>query len=130
MKKTKTANKIPSDVSGWTDKYFHQSVFDTPLKYPEVKIINFLCKFKKDKKIKLYRGMNKYNRSNYTGVESWTYDKRIAFRYIKELSGKIVEKSFSSGKVLLDTTLLNKEVKELLGYDYKIDDKEVLILSK
>ncbi len=121
-------NKIPKYVINWTDKHFHQSAFDIPLKFPNKKVIDFLAKFKKEEKIKLYRGINKYNEENYTGVESWTYDKKVAFRYAKEVGGKMIEKIFKLENILLDTTLLNKQEKILLGYDYKADDKEVLII--
>lgn len=121
-------NKIPKYVINWTDKYFHQSAFDIPLKFPNKKVIDFLAKFKRKKKTKLYRGINKYNEENYTGAESWTYDKKIAFRYAKEIGGKMIEKIFKLENILLDTTLPNKQEKILLGYDYKVDDKEVLIM--
>ena len=120
---------IPSYVSGWTDKYFHQSAYDAPLKSPTKKVINFFAKFKKEEKIKLYRGIHRYNKENYTGVESWTYDKKIAVRYASdEVGGKVTEKIFDSKNILLDTTLLDKQEKVLLGYDYKIDDREVLVI--
>ena len=120
---------IPSYVSNWTDKYFHQSSFDMPLKFPTKKATNFLVKFKREEKIKLYRGIHRYNKVNYTGVESWTYDKKIAVRYASdEIEGKVIEKIFDSKNILLDTTLLDKEEKILLGYDYKIDDREVLVI--
>lgn len=120
--------KIPKSVIDWTDKYFHQSAFDVPLRFPGKRVIGFLIKFRKEEKIKLYRGVNKYNEKNYTGVKSWTYDKEIAGNYRAE-GGKIVEKVLSPSEVLLDTTLLSNEHKKLLGYDYKIDDMEVLIIS-
>ncbi|MBM2817860.1 MAG: Methyltransferase [Parcubacteria group bacterium] len=120
---------IPSYVSNWTDKYFHQSAFGVPLKFPTKKATNFLAKFKREEKIKLYRGIHRYNKENYTGVESWTYDKKIAVRYASdEIEGKVIEKIFDSKNILLDTTLLDEEEKVLLGYDYKIDDKEVLVI--
>lgn len=119
---------IPSYVSNWTDKYFHQSGFDVPLKFPSKKVFNFLVKFKKEGEVKLYRGINRYNKENYTGVVSWTYDKKIASIYANEIDGKVIEKIFDPKNILLDTTLLDKKEKILLGYDYKIDDKEVLII--
>lgn len=119
--------KIPAYVSGWTDKYFHQSAFDEPWNFPSQKVIKFLSKFKRNKKVKLFRGINKFNK-DCLEISSWTYDREIAKKYIQE-GGKIIEYEFSSEKILLDTTLLNREQKMLLGYDYGVDDKEVLILS-
>ncbi len=84
-------NKIPKYVINWTDKYFHQSAFDIPLKFPNKKVIDFLTKFKKEGKIKLYRGINKYNEENYAAIESWTYDKKVASQYAKEVGGKVIE---------------------------------------
>lgn len=121
-------NKIADYVVNWTDKYFHQSAFDIPLKFPNKKVIDFLAKFKKETKIKLCRGTNKYNAENYTGIESWTYDKKVASRYAAGIGGQVIEKVFKPENILLDTTLLNKQEKLLLGYDYKINDKEVLII--
>lgn len=120
-------SKIPKFVINWTDKFFHQSAFDIPLKFPNKKVIDFLATFKKEEKVKLYRGIHKYNEENYTGVESWTYDEKIAARYAKEIGGRVVKKIFNPKNILLDTTLLNEQEKVVLGYDYKIDDKEVLI---
>jgi len=129
--KNKLLNVIPSYVSGWTDKYFHQSAFDIQLKSPNKNIVNFLSKFRPKNTITLYRGIHSFNDKNYTGVESWTYDKKIAERYAKsEKSGKIKEKRFFPSGILLDTTLLSDIEKKYLGYDYEIDDKEVLILKK
>jgi len=125
---SKTKNKIPAYVSSWTDKYFHYSFYGNFLKSPSEKLINFLSKYRKTEDVVLYRGINKYNQENFNGVESWTYDKEIAEQYIKETSGKIEKKKFKPNQVLLDTTLLNTEEKILLGYDYKIDNKEVLVL--
>ena len=119
---------ISSNITNWTDKYFHQSAFDVPLKFPTKKVLDFLTKLKKEGKIKLYRGVNKYNKENYTGVVSWTYDKKIASRYANEIGGKVIEKIFNPKNILLDTTLLNKQEKILLGYDHKIDDREVLVI--
>ncbi len=121
-------NKIPVYVTNWTDKYFHQSVFDIPLDFPGKRVVGFLANFKKKSKIKLYRGVNKYNKGDFTGVKSWTYEKKAASRYAKEVGGKIVYKTFNAKNILLDTTLLSGSEKVLLGYDYKIDDKEVLII--
>ncbi len=121
-------NKIPVYVSNWADKYFHQSAFETPINFPGKKIVAFLQKFKKEGKVKLYRGVHKYNKENYIGVQSWSYDKNIALRYIKECGGKIIEKTFKKEKILLDTTLLNKDQKILLGYNFGIDDKEILVI--
>lgn len=119
---------ISSNITNWTDKYFHQSAFDVPLKFPTKKVLDFLTKLKKEGNIKLYRGVNKYNKENYTGVVSWTYDKKIASRYANEIGGKVIEKIFNPKNILLDTTLLNKQEKILLGYDHKIDDREVLVI--
>lgn len=120
---------IPGYVSTWTDKYFHQSAFDMPVEYPSKKVINFLTRFKKPDKVKLYRGLNHYNQDN-KQITSWTYDMRVAERYASETKGKISENEFSQDRILLDTTILTNEQKRLLGYDYKIDDKEVLILEQ
>jgi hypothetical protein len=128
MQANKTKNKMPTYVSSWTDQYFHYSFYGNFLKFPSKKLIKFLSKYKKAEDVILYRGINKYNRKNFNGVESWTYDKEIAEQYIKETDGKIEKKKFKSNKILLDTTLLNSEEKVLLGYDYKIDNKEVLVL--
>jgi len=121
-------NKISNCVINWTDKYFHQSAFDTPLKFPNKKVIDFLAKFKKTTELKLYRGVNKYNAENYTGIESWTHYKKVASRYAKEIGGKIIKKVFKQENILLDTTLLNQQEKISLGYDHKTDDKEVLVI--
>jgi len=117
---------IPNYVIEWTDKYFHQSAFDVPVNYPSKKVLKFFVHFKKPDKVTLYRGVNKYNKDN-REITSWTYDKKIAENYIKD-GGKIMEKEFPSENILLDTTTLNTKQKKLLGYDYKIDDKEVLII--
>ena len=120
---------IPGYVSEWTDKYFHQSAFDKPVEYPSEKVVNFLKCFKKPDKAKLYRGINHFNKSN-KQVTSWTYDKQIAKRYASETKGEIFENEFYHDQILLDTTALTSDQKRQLGYDYKIDDKEVLILSQ
>ncbi len=125
IKNTASKKEIPAFVSSWTDGYFHKSAFDAPNKYPNKKVINFLSQFKKKERIKLYRGINKYNGENEL-ITSWTYDKRIAESYIKD-GGRVMEKDFSPEDVLFDTTILNSEQKKLLGYDYKVDDREVLI---
>lgn len=124
----KDSQNIPAHVCTWTDEYFHKSAFDKPIKYPRQEVISYLAKFKKDSKVKLYRGVNKYNKENDL-ITSWTYDKKIAEGYIIKDGGKIVEKEFSPKDILLDTTLLGSEHKKTLGYDYKIDDKEVLIIN-
>lgn len=125
----KITTNVPSYVIDWTDKYFHQSAFDIPGKYPNKKVINFLSQFKKNNQLKLYRGINKFNKEN-EAIVSWTYDKKIAENYIKEDGGVIVEKEFLPNRILLDTTILNSRQKRILGYDYKIDDKEVLVINK
>lgn len=119
---------MPNYVTDWTNNFFHQSAFDVPVRYPNQRIIKSLSKFKKDKKIKLYRGVNYYNEGN-KEITSWTYDLGIAKRYAKELNGRIISREFLPAKVLLDTTLLNPVKKKQIGYDYEIDDKEVLILG-
>lgn len=125
---TQQSIKIPSLISSWTDEYFHKSAFDIPIKYPNKKVVNFLSGFNKRKQIKLYRGINAYNET--TGsVTSWTYNKRIAERYIKD-GGTIIEKNFIPEDILLDTTMLTAEQKKMLGYDYAIDDEEVLVIMK
>lgn len=124
----KTVTCIPNYVTDWTDKYFHQSAFDMPLNYPNKKVLNFLVRIKKPDKVKLYRGVNIYNKDN-KEITSWTYDRQVAERYAKEIGGEIIAVEFPSSKVLLDTTVLTKNEKQRLGYDYKIDDKEVLILG-
>lgn len=118
---------IPAHVSSWTDEYFHKSAFDIPIKYPGKKIINFLSQFKKDHSVKLYRGVNKYNKGDKL-ITSWTYDKKTAGSYIRD-GGRIVKKRFAPADILLDTTILNAKQKQLLGYDYKVDDKEVLAIG-
>lgn len=119
--------KIPAYVSSWTDEYFHKSAFAAPIKYPCRKVTNFLSQFKKKEPVKLYRGINKYNEENEL-IMSWTYDKKSAKSYIRD-GGKVIEKEFAPEDVLFDTTILNTEQKKLLGYDYKVDDREVLITS-
>lgn len=119
---------VPSYVAEWTDEYFHKSAFDAPINFPDKKVIDFLSQFKKNNRLKLYRGINKFNKVN-DAIASWTYDKKIAESYVKD-GGKIVEKEFTSENILLDTTALNTKQKKLLGYDYNIDDKEVLVFSK
>ncbi len=125
----KTVISIPNYVIDWTDKYFHHSMFDKPLKYPSKKILDFLTQFKKLQKIKLYRGINCYNKDN-KEIMSWTYSLEIAKRYTEELKEKILSKEFLPTKILLDTTLLDSEQKRQLGYDYTVDDKEVLVLEQ
>lgn len=120
---------IPSYVAEWTDKYFHQSAFELPFNCPNKKVVAFLSRFKKSLTLKLFRGTNKYNEDN-SLVMSWTYDRKVAERYSKEEKGKVVKKLFSPAQILLDTTILTNEQKRQLGYDYKIDDKEVLILEQ
>lgn len=119
--------QIPAYISSWTDEYFHKSVFDVPIKYPGKKIIDFLSQFKKKERVKLYRGVNKYNKGN-DFIRSWTYDKKIAESYMKE-GGRIIEREFAPDDILLDTTTLDAEQKILMGYDYGIDDKEVLVIN-
>ncbi len=119
---------MPSYVTEWTDKYFHQSAFDVPVNYPNKKVLKFLASFSKPKKVRLFRGINKYNKDN-GAVASWTYNRQIAEGYAKDVGGKIIEKEFLFNQILLDTTLLTKKEKQQFGYDYKIDDKEVLILE-
>lgn len=125
----KSVAYIPNYVTAWTDKYFHQSAFDLPINYPNKKVLEFLVYFKKLGKVRLYRGINRYNKDN-RGITSWTYDRQVAERYAKEIDGEVIEMEFSSDKILLDTTLLTKIERQQLGYDYKIDDKEVLILER
>lgn len=130
MKKLKNEfSDIPRYIAEWTDKYFHQSAFDVPVDYPSQKIVTFLLQFKKERAVKLFRGINKYNVDN-TKITSWTYDHKTAERYAKETGGNVVEKLFSPSQILLDTTLLTDKRKKELGYDYKIDDKEVVIMTK
>jgi site-specific DNA-methyltransferase (adenine-specific) len=124
----KDTQNIPAFVCTWTDEYFHKSASDVPIRFPRLEIIKYLAKFKKDSKVKLYRGVNKYNKENDL-ITSWTYDKKIAEGYILKDGGKIVEKEFLPKDILLDTTLLGSDHKKILGYDYKIDDKEVLIIN-
>ena len=124
----KTTKNIPSYVSNWTDKYFHQSAFDVPINFPSKKTVSFLSRFKNQDRVKLYRGTHRYNMDN-ADITSWTYDKWIAKGYAQEIDGKVVEQEFQTGQILLDTTVLTKAEKKQLGYDYKSDDKEVLILG-
>lgn len=128
VNKRKLTFSIPGYVSQWTDKYFHQSASNVPVNYPSEQIINFFAKFRKLQKIKLYRGINHFNKDNHE-ITSWTYDSEIAKKYVKEPNGEIFSKEFLPDQVLLDTTLLDSEQKKQLGYDYKVDDKEVLILG-
>lgn len=127
MKNIAPRMEIPAYVSSWTDEFFHKSAFDVPVKYPNKKVVSFLSKFKRNEHIKLYRGVNKYNERN-ESIVSWTYDKETADGYINE-SGKIIEREFAPEDILFDTTMLNREQKRLLGYDYKVDDKEVLVIG-
>ena len=80
---TPATNKIPSFISSWADEYFHKSAFDTPIKYPNKRIIDFLSQFKKKERIKLYRGINEYNKENRL-ITSWTHSKKIAEGYTKD----------------------------------------------
>lgn len=124
----KSATCFPSYVIDWTDRYFHQSAFDIPINYPNKKVLKFLSSFKKPDKAWLLRGINRYNKEN-SEITSWTYNRKVAERYAKEVEGEVVEKEFLSGEILLDTTLLTKMERQQFGYDYRIDDKEVLILK-
>ena len=120
-------SSVPAHVAEWTDKFFHQSAYDKPISFPNENIIRFLTRFRKTIPVQLYRGMNKYNIENNL-ITSWTYERDIASRYIKN-GGELVKKTFNPQSVLLDTTILNVDQKRQLGYDYKIDDKEVLIFG-
>lgn len=122
----KHKNIIPNYVSSWTDKYFHQSTFEPPIAYPSQRVIDFLIQFKRLNKVKLYRGINSCNRID-DQITSWTYDIDIARRYAKEKSGKIICSQFSPEQILLDTTVLSCNERKLLGYDYEIDDREVIV---
>src|SRR3989344_7899278 len=117
---------IPSHVAEWADKYFHQSAFDVPTRYPSRKVLEFLSLLKKDQPVRLFRGLNKFNKDT-TLITSWTYDRKIAERYA--VNGRVAERSFSPLQILLDTTILTNRQRQQLGYDYKFDDKEVLILG-
>lgn len=121
------AKDIPGFVSQWTDEYFHKSAFDMPIKYPNKRVIGFLSQFKKMEEVVLYRGVNQYNKENNL-ITSWTYNKNIALGYIKE-GGRIIKRKFDYKNILLDTTILSPKQKKLLGYDYEVDDAEVLILE-
>jgi len=125
MKKETT---IPAHVIDWTDKYFHQSTFDMPVRYPSKMVKFYLLQFKKPKQAMLYRGINKYNEGNNL-ITSWTYDKQVASRYAQGTKGLVIKRKFSANKILLDTTMLTEVERRQLGYDYNIDDKEVLILN-
>ena|SRR3989344_440375 len=118
-------NEIPAYVSSWTDKYFHHSAFDISLMYPNKKTIGFLTQFKKKRAVKLYRGLNKYNKEKEV-ISSWTYNKEVAKNYAGE-EGIVVRQNFKPENIILDTTTLNCTQKKMLGYDYKVDDKEVII---
>ncbi|MDD4901382.1 MAG: hypothetical protein PHS62_04785 [Patescibacteria group bacterium] len=128
MKKSKTTTKIPAYISSWTDKYFHQSAYDIPLKFPSERIIKFFSIFKPNNPVKLYRGINQYNKKT-KHIVSWTYKREIASNYIEE-GGDVVERIFHPKEILLDTTILTRMQKILLGYDYKVDDREVLVITK
>ncbi len=131
LKNKSAKNNIPAFVSGWTDKYLHQSAFDIPVKFPSEKVIRFLSQFRPKTKITLYRGLHKFNKQNFTGIESWTHDKSVAERYSKsENNGKVEKREFYPNDILLDTTQPDDAEKRMLGYDYKIDDKEVLVFKK
>ncbi|MCL4437436.1 hypothetical protein M1513_00115 [Patescibacteria group bacterium] len=123
-----SANNIPNYVASWTDKYFHQSAFEPPVRFPSKRVIFILNGFIKPKKVLLYRGVNEFNK-NTTGVASWTYNKNIAKKYAAKNKGKIVKNTFISSQILLDTTRLTQSEKLSIGYDYEFDDKEVLILT-
>lgn len=127
MKNIVHKTEIPAYVSSWTDEFFHKSAFDVLIKYPTKKAIDFLSQFRKNERIKLYRGINKYNKGNKL-IVSWTYKKKTAESYITD-GGKIIEREFAPTDILLDTTILSEEQKRLLGYDYKVDDKEVLVIG-
>lgn len=127
MKNLACRTKIPAYVSSWTDEFFHKSAFEAPIKYPKKKVVDFLSQFKKNERIKLYRGINKYNEINKL-IVSWAYDKKIAESYISD-GGRIIEQEFTPADILFDTTILNEKQKRLLGYDYKVDDKEVLVIG-
>ena len=89
MKNLSHRTEIPAYVSSWTDEFFHKSAFEPPIKYPKKKVLDFLSQFKKNERIKLYRGINKYNERNKL-IVSWTYDKKTAESYISD-GGKIIE---------------------------------------
>ena len=125
----KAVRSIPNYVATWTDKYFHQSAFDIPVNYPNKKVLKFFVSFNKPDKVRLFRVINKFNKDN-EEITSWTYSRQVAERYAQEVEGEVIEMEFDCSKVLLDTTMLTKTEKQQLGYDYKIDDKEVLILKK
>ena len=125
----KAVRSMPNYVAVWTDKYFHQSAFDVPVNYPNKKVLNFFASLNKPDKVRLFRGINKFNKDN-EEITSWTYSRQVAERYAEEIEGTVIEMEFDRSKVLLDTTLLTKTAKQQLGYDYKIDDKEVLIFKK
>ena len=127
MKNLSRKTEIPAYISSWTDEFFHKSAFEAPIKYPKKKVVDFLSQFKKNEHIKLYRGINKYNERNKL-IVSWTYDKKTAESYTGS-RGKIIEQEFTPADILFDTTTLNEEQKRLLGYDYKVDDKEVLVIG-
>ncbi|MBN4056769.1 hypothetical protein JYU19_00505 [bacterium AH-315-J21] len=129
--KTMTAQKeiiVPGYVCGWTDAFFHQSAWVPPVMYPSKKVINYLGRFEKPVCVLLYRGINKYNIDTNL-ITSWTYEEQVAKRYADLPNGRVIEKEFLSSQILLDTTLLTESVKNQLGYDYKIDDQEVLVLE-
>ncbi len=127
MKNILHGTKIPAYVSSWTDEFFHKTAFESPIEYPKRKVIDFLSRFKRNERVRLYRGINKYNERNKL-IVSWTYDKKTAESYIDD-GGKIIEQEFAPADILFDTTILSEKQKRLLGYDYKIDDKEVLVIG-
>ena len=59
-------------------------------------------------------------------ISSWTYNKEVAKNYAGE-EGIVVRQNFKPENIILDTTTLNCTQKKMLGYDYKVDDKEVII---
>lgn len=118
---------IPSSVSTWTDKYFHNWAFDELVLNPSKNVEKFLNNFRPAEPVTLYRWINKYNEdTSYKDFTSWTYDKEIAKWYAWE-DWKVEEKIFYPKDIMFDTTKLSDEQKRLVWYDYEIDDKEVLI---
>ena len=74
----------------------------------------------------LYRGINSDNEGN-TGITSWSYDKEIAKGYAGK-NGKVISKEVNPDEILIDTTKVPEEMRKSIGYDWKVDDKEVLLL--
>lgn len=129
LQNDKLENLIPEYVSEWTYNYFHHSTFDLPWKFPTKKILSSLSQFKKSELVILYRGVDRFNKNNpeMNNIFSWTYDIEVAKRWAEGLDGEVFVEEFKPDQIVLDTTLLNREQKIYMGYNYQIDNMEVLV---